>query len=157
MSSITSFPPKSFYHKNMEKTNTHNYIKVQIFLALIFSLVLFGCGSNAGERNSISGITELGESISSDPDLAYMPTSSVTLSWEAPDSNSDGSSLLDLVGYKIYYGASSDNYSQSVDVGNMTSAVISGLGSGTWCFATSAYDNSGNESDYSNEVCTIIS
>jgi hypothetical protein len=157
VTSITSFEPNSFYHRNMEKTNTHNFGKVQIFLALIFSLAIFGCGSSSGGGSSMSGATELvGASISSNTDLAETPASSVTLAWESPDSNSDGSSLLDLVGYKIYYGTSSDNYDQSIDVGNITSAVISSLTSGTWCFATTAYDDSGNESDYSNEVCTVI-
>jgi hypothetical protein len=142
----------------MKNIRTHHLFKVQILLGLIFSLAIFGCGSSTDSKSSISGTTELvGASISSNTDLAETPNSSVTLSWETPDSNTDGTSLLDLVGYKIYYGTSSDNYNQSVDVGNITTAVISSLTSGTWCFATTAYDDSGNESDYSNEVCTIIS
>jgi hypothetical protein len=48
-------------------------------------------------------------------------------------------------------------YTQQVDVGNMTSATISGLTSGrTYYFAVSAYDTSTVESAFSNEVSFTI-
>jgi len=85
---------------------------------------------------------------------------SVTLSWDAPTTNADGTSLKDLAGYKIYYGTSSKNYSQKINVGNVTTDKISNLTSGnTYYFAVTAYDESGNESKLSNEVsilkCTL--
>jgi hypothetical protein len=64
-----------------------------------------------------------------------------------------------LAGYKIYYGAVSGQYGQSVDVGSpgvingTIQATISGLTEGvTYYFVATAYDADGFESDYSQEV-----
>ena len=109
-----------------------------------FLLVFAGCGGGGGSSTAIGG-------------YGIISTGMVTLSWEAPTLNIDGSPLADLGGYKIYYGPGSGNYTFTVDIGNSTSTVLSDLTSGTWCFATTSYDASGNESTYSNEVCTEIS
>jgi hypothetical protein len=59
----------------------------------------------------------------------------------------------DLVGYRIYYGTSTRNYSFFIDVGNTTSYIAQGLEEGRpYYFAATAYDMAGNESDFSNEV-----
>ncbi|HET6491216.1 MAG TPA: fibronectin type III domain-containing protein [Syntrophales bacterium] len=56
-------------------------------------------------------------------------------------------------GYVIYYGTSPGNYTQSIDVGNSTSCAISGLQAGaTYYMAVTAYDDSRNESGFSNEI-----
>ena len=69
------------------------------------------------------------------------------LSWQ-PNSEPD------LAGYKIYYGNSGPRiYSIILDVGNVTQYQITGLSIGsTYYFAVTAYDESGNESEYSEEV-----
>jgi hypothetical protein len=71
---------------------------------------------------------------------------SVTLSWDAsPDTN--------VAGYRIYIGPSSGNYTNSIDVGNLTSGTVPLLaGGGTYYFVVSAYSSEGFESDFSNEV-----
>ena len=71
----------------------------------------------------------------------------VELSWQA-------NTETDLAGYKIYYGSSSSGvYSIIIDVGNVTQYQISGLNIGnTYYFAVSAYDENGNESEFSTEV-----
>ncbi|MEW6001251.1 MAG: Ser-Thr-rich GPI-anchored membrane family protein [Nitrospirota bacterium] len=79
-----------------------------------------------------------------------------TLSWDPPATNTDGSPLTDLEGYKVYYGTSSGNYSQRIDVGNVTTYTVSNLNDGTYYFAVTVHDTSGNESDYSNEVSKTI-
>ena len=69
-----------------------------------------------------------------------------TVSWDA---NTES----DLSGYKIYYGTSSGSYDDALDVGNKTSFSINNLGVGTtYFFAVTAYDFSGNESGFSDEV-----
>lgn len=72
-----------------------------------------------------------------------------TLSWD-PNSESD------LAGYKVYYGnttSRSYDLTRTIDVGNVTSHTVTDLIEGeTYFFAATAYDFSGNESDYSNEV-----
>ena len=81
----------------------------------------------------------------------------VTLSWDPPTTNVDGSPLTDLTGYKVYYGTASRNYPQVTDVKNVTSYSVSNLSDGTtYYFAVSAYDMGGNESSYSNEVSKAI-
>ena len=70
----------------------------------------------------------------------------VTLGWDA---NTDPS----IAGYKIYYGESSGSYQVVTDAGMNTVYTISNLQSrSTYYFAATAYNTSGIESGYSNEV-----
>ena len=74
----------------------------------------------------------------------------VTVAW---DRNTD----VQVVGYKVYYGTSSGQYTASVDAGNVTSLVISGLTEGTtYYFAATDYDSNGNESAFSNEISYLV-
>ncbi len=70
---------------------------------------------------------------------------SVKIQWK-PNSESD------LAGYKVYYGTAHRTYAAPIDVGNVTTYEITGLSAGTYYIAITAYDTSGNESDYSYEV-----
>ncbi len=74
-----------------------------------------------------------------------------TVSWD-PNTESD------LSGYKIYFGKQPDrNYDDVIDVGNVTSFSVSNLEDGrTYYFAVTAYDFSGNESVFSEEVSADI-
>lgn len=79
-------------------------------------------------------------------------TGSATLSWTPPTENTDGSTLTNLAGYKIYYGTSAGNYTSTVDLANpgLTSYVVDSLaGNTTYYFVMTAYDVDGNESGYS--------
>jgi hypothetical protein len=73
----------------------------------------------------------------------------VSLAWDA-------SVTPEVVGYKVYYGNSPGVYGTSISIGNQTTYTVTGLTSGTYYFAVSALDGSGNESDFSNEVSQII-
>jgi hypothetical protein len=81
-----------------------------------------------------------------------------TLGWQPPTSDGDGDELNDLAGFKIYYGNSSRAYTQSIDVSNpgVSSYYIDGLAAGTYYFAVTSYDFSGNESAPSNEVKAVL-
>ncbi|WP_181416816.1 LamG-like jellyroll fold domain-containing protein [Nitrospira lenta] len=73
-------------------------------------------------------------------------TAAVTLSW---NKNTES----DLSFYRVYYGTSSRNYSNSMGVGTALSSTISNLTPGTiYYFAVTAVDTSGNESAPSGEV-----
>ncbi len=79
------------------------------------------------------------------------------LSWDAPTTNADGTPLTDLAGYRIHYGTSSGNYSQNINVGNVSTYTLDNLPEGfSYYFATTAYDATGNESAPSNEVSKTI-
>jgi len=81
-----------------------------------------------------------------------------TLAWDAPSTRTDGSPLTNLAGFKLYYGTSSNNLNQVVQVSNpgARSWVIENLTVGTWYFAASAYDQSGMESARSNVASKTI-
>lgn len=81
-----------------------------------------------------------------------------TLGWQPPTSDGDGDELNDLAGFKIYYGNASRAYTQSINVSNpgVSSYYIDGLVAGTYYFAVSSYDFSGNESAPSNEVKAVL-
>jgi hypothetical protein len=70
----------------------------------------------------------------------------VTLTWE-PNAEPD------LAGYRIYYGTSSGIYPNDIDVYNSTTYTILDLEEDqTYYFSASAYNYSGDESGFSNEV-----
>ncbi|GAB4388539.1 MAG: hypothetical protein Kow0025_08450 [Thermodesulfovibrionales bacterium] len=90
------------------------------------------------------------------PSLAS--ASVITLAWEAPTTKVDGSPLGDLAGFKLYYGTLPGNYSATLDAGAATTYQMTDLEPGaTYYFAVTAYDASGNESDFSNEVAVTTS
>src|SRR3990167_1890015 len=69
-----------------------------------------------------------------------------TLSWDPPTTNVDGSPLTGLSGYKVYYGTVSGNYTQTINVGNVTTYIAANLTDGlTYYFAVTAYDTLSNE------------
>lgn len=58
-----------------------------------------------------------------------------------------------IAGYEILTGTASGNYTQEIDVGDVTSGTVSDLCCGTtYYFSVAAYDSYGNESVPSNEV-----
>ena len=82
--------------------------------------------------------------------MSLLAAQKVTLAW-------DPSASANILGYKIYYGTTSHKYSSTVSVGNVTQATIAGLIEGTtYFFAITAYDNSNQESDFSNEASYAV-
>jgi len=81
----------------------------------------------------------------------------ITLSWNAPTSNEDGSAITDLSGYKLYYGTEPGIYTECIDVGSVLNYQINNLGiDRTYYFALTAYDTSGNESRFSHELSRAV-
>ncbi len=68
----------------------------------------------------------------------------------------DPNSETDLAGYKVYYGTASRVYGPSIPLGKVTTYTVAGLTPGTYYFAVTAFNSSGLESGYSNEVFTTI-
>ncbi len=132
-----------------------------LFCILVFLPLLLSCGSGGGGSgsNDLTFSSPSGDSNSFDNPAnnnTSIQTQDVTLSWDAPTTNADGTPLTDLAGYRVYFGQGSGKYRYKNDVGNVRVCTIGGLTSGTWCFVVTAYDTSGNESDYSNEVCVNL-
>lgn len=76
--------------------------------------------------------------------------SSTPLEWNA---NTDPS----VAGYNIYFGGASRSYTNLINTGNSTSAMVDGLVEGQkYYFAVTAYTFDGDESDYSDEFVYIV-
>lgn len=140
---------KPFYPTASEKRTLptlafrRHFCKLAGFL-LVTSLFLFGCGG--GSSQSGSPLVNAGGSGGGTPGKA-------TLSWDSPTANADGTPLTDLAGFKVYYGTSSGNYNNFIDVGNVSSYTLDNIPPGTTTyFAITAYDTEGNESIFSNET-----
>lgn len=83
---------------------------------------------------------------------------SAQVRWTAPTTNTDGSALLNLASYRVYYGTSSNSLSQYSDVpdNTQTSATINSLSAGTWYMAVRAVNTSQVESSNSNVVTKSV-
>jgi hypothetical protein len=85
-------------------------------------------------------------------------TGSAVVSWDPPVTNSDGSPLTDLAGYRVTYGRSSTAMDQTVEITNagLNTYTVSNLTSGAWYFAVYAVNAQGVESDISNIASKTI-
>ena len=110
------------------------------FLLAFVSLILYGCGGGGGGSSTSS----------SNPPEETTP--SISLSWETPVSLADGKPLADLAGFNIYYGKSSQAYSDFLDVGKVQRYTFQSMSQGDYYFVITAYDAAGNETDFSPEV-----
>lgn len=83
---------------------------------------------------------------------------STTLSWAAPTENEDGTALMDLAGYKIYWGTTPGQYTHSVAIDNpgLTTYVVSDLSPGTYEFVATSINDVGVESVYSNPATKVL-
>jgi hypothetical protein len=92
---------------------------------------------------ALAGCVSLAGAAETDP-------TSVTLAWNpSPD--------VTVTGYRLYYGAAPEQYTNSIVVGNITSGTVTGLVNGTtYYFTTTAYNESGIESPFSNEVSYTV-
>jgi hypothetical protein len=125
----------------MDRTVTRRLLVI-LFLSYSLSLLLPGCGTAI---EGISGIPPVPSG------------NSITLAWQAPVTNDDGSQLKDLAGYKVYYGLSSGIYTDIKVVRGETTCRIDDLPGETMIYlAVSAFDTSRNESRLSTELETYL-
>jgi hypothetical protein len=84
--------------------------------------------------------------------VTEITTGSATINWTVPTLNTDGSALTNLAGYRLYYGTSAANLSQTVQISNasVTTYTVDNLAPGTWYFAMADYTSSGDVSGNSN-------
>ncbi len=128
---------------------------------LLLAMTAIGCGGGGSGHSTGKARVKKSNTIHKKQlrkeDSTPVYSGSVSISWYPPATNADGSSLTDLGGFIVYYGKSDDvRYNYSINVGSATTASIGKLSPGSWCFAVTAYDLSGSESDYSNDACTTI-
>ncbi len=99
------------------------------------------------QRVVIAGILSLIAALGTHPAWAGM---TVPLAWNA-------STDPTVAGYNVYYGTAPDSLTNSVSVGSVTGAAITGLAEGvTYYFAAAAYNATGLQGPLSNEVAYTI-
>ena len=116
-------------------------VKKIIFSIFYLSLIITifaGCG----------GVADIGAPTNA--------TGSVSLAWDAPTQNLNGTPITNLSGFNVYYGTASRTYTHMINVRNVTSYTVNSLPSATYYFAITTYDSSGIESDYSDEISLTI-
>ncbi len=81
--------------------------------------------------------------------LAPAAGGNVSLAW-------DQNTSPNLAGNRVYVGTASRTYGAPITIPLQTEYTVTGLTPGTYYFAVTAFDTSGLESDFSNEVSTTI-
>ena len=116
----------------------------QLLTVTLLLALLSACGS---QQSSSTGTTSA---------IGTPTGESVSLSWVAPSTRTDGSylSTTDLAGYRIYVGTSATSLTPLVDLNDdtITQYTINTLSAGEYYFAVSAYDKDGLESSLSQVV-----
>ena len=80
---------------------------------------------------------------------SVLRAATVTATWNAnPES--------DIAGYRLLYGTQSGNYTTTIDVGNVTTRVVTVVGGRTYFFVVQAYDTSGLTGPNSAEVSVNV-
>jgi hypothetical protein len=90
--------------------------------------------------------------------VAQISSGTARLSWTPPTTNTNGTALTNLAGYRIYYGTSATTLTQQIQVANpgVSSYVVSDLTRGTYYFTVRAYNTAGAESVSSNQASKTI-
>ena len=98
--------------------------------------------------------------VPSSPNLSAGAAASLTttLDWIPPTMNVNGTPLLDLAGYNVYFGPESGMYLdfRHLDNPGLVTYVLDLPSSGPWFIVITALDLAGNESDFSNEVVVDV-
>lgn len=77
-----------------------------------------------------------------------------TISWTAPTTNVDGSTITSAITYNLYQGAKGSATKPQVATGiSAGSKIVTGLPAGEVCFEVTAVTAVGGESAHSNEAC----
>ena len=76
--------------------------------------------------------------------MTQISTGAVTVNWSTPTQNTNGTPLVNLAGFRIFYGTDPNNLSQSAQIANpgLTSYVLSNLALSTWYIGLSDYTGS---------------
>jgi len=123
---------------------------------VVLALLLGGCRDDHDKVASADPPAAGGPPPQPTPDPSPPPpppsVGAATLEWLAPDTATDGSTLTNLAGYRIYYGTDVTRLTKRIDVSNpgVVSYVIEGLAPATYYFAVTAIDAHGSESARSN-------
>jgi hypothetical protein len=81
--------------------------------------------------------------------ITQLSAADISLAWDASTSQN-------IAGYKVYVGSAEGTYGNPTTIGNQTTYTVTGLNAGKHFIAVTAYNSSGYESGFSNEVSATI-
>lgn len=83
---------------------------------------------------------------------------SATLTWTPPTTNTNGTPLTNLAGYRVRWGTAAGNYPNAVTLNNagLATYVVGNLAPGTYYFVVTALNSAGVESQFSNMASKTI-
>ncbi|HKU17134.1 MAG TPA: fibronectin type III domain-containing protein [Steroidobacteraceae bacterium] len=133
----------------------------------VLALLLCGCGGDDDKKSATAanppttGTAPPAPAPVTPPPQQPPPVSTAraaTVEWLAPQTMTDGSTLTNLAGYRIYYGTEVARMNRTIEVKNagVLSYVIEGLAPATYYFAVTAINSHGHESARSNAGRKII-
>lgn len=105
--------------------------------------------SGATPTNTGTGTGTVGTTPTTGTTNAGTGSGGVTVAWQAPQYNEDGTPLLDLAGFRIRHGMTYGSYTSQINVDNpgATSHRVQGLRPGLYYFVVSAVDREGQEGE----------
>lgn len=85
-------------------------------------------------------------------------SNSVTVQWQQPTTNEDGSALNNLAGFQIKYGRQAGRYTHTVNVPTpgITSYMVEGLASGAYYFTMGSYTAANDASLAADELSIVL-
>ena len=130
------------------------HVCIKSLAILCMALQMSACGG-------VDDATSSGGGNSTSPgsgNLVSPGSGSATVSWTPPDQRADGTGLpmAEIGGYRIYYGKTSGNYPNLVDIPDLTVQEFTvTLPGGIYFFVMTTYDADGRESVFSSPVNQI--
>jgi len=127
----------------------------RIIVVALLAVMLAGCGDDDDKAEAQTAANPSGSPGGAPPSVPTPAPSSAgtaTLEWIPPVTTTDGATLVNLAGYRIYYGTDVTKLAQRIDITNpgVATFVIEGLPPATYYFAVTAVDARGAESARSN-------
>jgi hypothetical protein len=146
--------------KKVDSMTSYSAAFIKLTGIVLLSAILAACGGGDNELPSTATSVPLPVApgtggTGSDPGTGTDPvvgTGVATVNWMPPTEYTDGSTLTNLAGYKIYYGTSLGTFNSVITINNVgiTSFMIDNLPAGkTYYFVVTAFDSNGKESNYS--------
>lgn len=127
----------------------------RLCLGVLGTIIVLSFGACGGVGVSNGAATASG---SGNGEGVSVGNGSAALAWTPVTQNTDGTLLMDLAGYKVFYGQSTNAMSTVAVLSDpsLTSYVVTNLSSGVWYFTVAAYTSSGTQGVSSNVVTKTI-
>jgi hypothetical protein len=126
----------------------------RVIVVALLAVMMAACDDDDEKSGSQAVPGPSGNPSVARPSIPPPPISSgtATVEWMPPLTTTDGATLTNLAGYRIYYGTDVTKLVQRIDIDNpgVATYVIDGLAPATYYFAVTAVNAHGAESARSN-------